>query len=158
MMYGEEDRFGWNALPIHSGSMLQAARRAADAAPTSHVSHLALAQAHYFRKEIRRIPECRGTGDRAQPDGRRHGRVPWSPTRLRRRLGAWSSARGNGAAAQPELSAVLHWAPPFLDAYRRRDYQGARALLPKLVMPGQYFSTALIAAFTGNSVTARRPG
>ena len=52
MMYGEEHRFGFNAQPDPLGRALQAARRAADAAPSNHFAYLALAQALYFRKEF----------------------------------------------------------------------------------------------------------
>jgi hypothetical protein len=52
MLYGEEHRFGFNAAPDSLGRSLQAARQAVAAAPSSHYAQLAMAQAHFFRKEF----------------------------------------------------------------------------------------------------------
>ncbi|MCA1583131.1 MAG: hypothetical protein LC796_17435, partial [Acidobacteria bacterium] len=51
-IYGEEHRFGLNALPDPLGRALHAGRRAVDAAPSNHFAHAALAQALFFRKEF----------------------------------------------------------------------------------------------------------
>ena len=148
MLYGEEHRFGWNSRPDPLGRSLQAARRAAEAAPSSHVSHLALAQAHYFRKEIEAF---RNAAERAVALNPMDGATLEYLGHLLAFAGDWE--RGCHLGEMARLLNPHHppwyWALPFLDAYRRRDYHAARDLLPKAHMPGQHFSLALFAALRG---------
>ncbi len=148
MLYGEEDRFGFNALPDPLGRSLQAARRAVEAAPESHVSHLALAQAHYFRKEL---DAFRSAAERALALNPLDGATVEYLAHLLAFAGDWERGCELGERARllnPHHPA-WYWALPFLDAYRRGDYQRARALAPKALMPGQYYSHALFAAVYG---------
>jgi TolB-like protein/Tfp pilus assembly protein PilF len=148
MVYGEEYRFGFNALPDPLGRSLHAARRAVEAAPSSHVSQLALAQALYFRKEI---DAFRNAADRAIALNPMDGATIEYLGHLLAFAGDWE--RGCQLGEMARLLNPNHppwyWALPFLDAYRRRDYEAARALLPKAHMPGQHFSLALFAALRG---------
>ncbi|HXV65342.1 MAG TPA: protein kinase [Vicinamibacteria bacterium] len=148
MLYGEEDRFGFNVLPDPLGRSLQAARRAVEAAPESHVSHLALAQAHYFRKEFEAF---RSAAERALALNPLDGATVEYLAHLLAFAGDWE--RGSELDKRARLLNPHHpawyWAVPLLDAYRKGDYQGARAVAPKALMPGQYYSHALFAAVYG---------
>ncbi len=62
MMYTEEYGFAIQPPARSLGRALQAARRAADAAPSNHFAYLALAQALFFRKEF---PAFRVAAERA---------------------------------------------------------------------------------------------
>ena len=141
MLYGEEYRFGFNALPDPLGRSLQAARRAVEAAPASHVSHLALAQALFFRKELEAF---RSAAERAVALNPMDGATVEYLAHLLAYAGDWERGCELGERARqlnPHHPA-WYWALPFLDAYRRGDYQRARALAPKALMPGQYYSHA----------------
>ena len=148
MVYGEEHRFGWNAGPDPLGRALQAARRAAEAAPSSHFSHLALAQAHYFRREI---DAFRNAAERAIALNPMDGATVEYLGHLLAFAGDWERGCQLGEMAR-QLNPnhpPWYWALPFLDAYRRRDYEAARAMMPKAYMPGQHFTLALFAALRG---------
>jgi TolB-like protein/Tfp pilus assembly protein PilF len=148
MVYGEEHRFGFNAEPDSLGRSLQAARRAAEAAPSSHFSHLALAQAHYFRKEFEAF---RNAAERAVALNPMDGAAVEYLGHLLAFAGDWERGCELGERARqlnPHHPA-WYWALPFLDAYRKGEYRGARALVPKALMPGQYYSHALFAALYG---------
>ena len=148
MLYGEEHRFGFNAEPDSLHRSLRAAQRAAAAAPSSHFSHLALAQAHYFRKEFEAF---RNAAERAVSLNPRDGATVEYLGHLLAFAGDWERGCDLGERARdlnPHHPA-WYWALPFLDAYRKGDYRGARALIPKANMPGQYYSLALFAAVYG---------
>ena len=148
MLYGEEHRFGFNAEPDSLGRSLRAAQRAAAAAPSSHFSHLALAQAHYFRKEFEAF---KNAAERAVALNPRDGATIEYLGHLLAFAGDWE--RGCDLAERGRDLNPNHppwyWALPLLDAYRRGDYRGARAFIPKANMPGQYYSLALFAALYG---------
>jgi len=148
MLYGEEHRFGFNVLPDPLGRSLQAAWRAIEAAPESHVSHLALAQAHYFRKEFEAF---RSAAEQALALNPLDGATVEYLAHLLAFAGDWE--RGCELDKRARLLNPHHpawyWAVPLLDAYRKGDYQGARAVASKAQMPGQYYSHALFAAVHG---------
>jgi TolB-like protein len=148
MLYGEEYRFGFNALPDPLGRSLKAARRAVESAPESHVSHLALAQAHYFRKEL---DAFRSAADRALALNPLDGATVEYLAHLLAFAGDWE--RGCALAESARRLNPHHpgwyWAVALLDAYRRGDYDRARAVAPKALMPGQYYSHGLFAAVYG---------
>jgi len=149
MLYGEEHRFGFNALPDPLGRSLQAARRAVQAAPGSNVSHLALAQAHFFRKEF---DVFRSAADRAIALNPLDGSTVEYLSHLLAFAGDWERGVELGERAR-QLNpnhAAWYWALPLLDAFRKGDYREARALAPKGLMPGQYYSHALFAAIDGH--------
>ncbi len=137
MICGEEHRFGFNVKPDPLGRALHAARRAVDAAPSNHLSHLALAQAHYFRKEL---DAFRNAAERAVALNPMDGFTVEYLGHLMAFAGHWERGRelGDRARQLNPHHPAWYWALPMLDAYRRGDYREARALIPKAVMPGRY--------------------
>ncbi len=136
MLYGEEHRFEFNVEPDPLGRALLAARRAVETAPSSHVSYLALAQAHYFRKEFEAF---RSAAERAVAQNPLDGATVEYLGHLLAFSGNWERGRELGDRAR-QLNAnhpSWYWALPLLDADRAGDYQAARALAPKAPMPGQ---------------------
>ena len=148
MICGEEHRFGFNVKPDPLGRALHAARRAVDAAPSNHLSQLALAQAHYFRKEL---DAFRNAAERAVALNPMDGFTVEYLGHLMAFAGNWERGRelGDRARQLNPHHPAWYWALPMLDAYRRGDYREARALIPKAVMPGQYYALALFAAIYG---------
>ncbi len=148
MLYGEEHRFGFNAAPDSLGRSLQAARQAVAAAPSSHYAQLAMAQAHFFRKEF---DAFRNAAERALVFNPMDGASMEYLGHLLAFAGDWQ--RGCALAEKARHLNPHHpawyWALPFLDAYRRADYVTARAFMLKADMPGQFFSGALLAAVCG---------
>jgi TolB-like protein len=148
MVYGEEHRFGFNARPDCLDRALRAALRAADIAPSSHLSQFALAQAHYFRKESAAFTNA---AERAIALNPRDGALVEFTAHLLAFAGDWE--RGCELEERARDLNPHHpkwyWALPFLDAYRRGDYRSARALIPKMQVPGNYFGAALCAALYG---------
>jgi tetratricopeptide (TPR) repeat protein len=148
MLYGEEYRFGFNAEPDALGRSIRAARRAVDAAPSSHISHLALAQAHYFRKEL---DVFRSAAERALSLNPMDGATIEYLAHLLAFAGDWE--RGSRLAEHARQLNPNHpawyWALPMLDAYRRGDYQTALISLGRAHMPGQAYSQALFASVLG---------
>ncbi len=143
MVYGEEHRFGFNAEPDSLGRSLRAARRAAEAAPSSHFSHLALAQAHYFRKEF---DAFKNAAERAVALNPIDGATVEYLGHLLAFAGDWERGCNLGERARglnPHHPA-WYWALPFLDAYRKGDYRGARPFIPKANMPGQDVQSVLV--------------
>jgi TolB-like protein len=148
MVYGEEHRFGFNARPDCLDRALRAALRAADTAPSSHLSHFALAQAHYFRKEFEAF---RNAAEGAIALNPRDGAMVEFIAHLLAFAGDWERGCELGERAR-DLNPhhpKWYWALPFLDAYRRGDYRSARAFIPKMLLPGNYFGAALSAALYG---------
>ncbi len=139
MLYGEEHRFGFNAAPDSLGRSLQAARQAVAAAPSSHYAQLAMAQAHFFRKEF---DAFRNAAERALALNPMDGSSMEYLGHLLAFAGDWQ--RGCELAEKARHLNPHHpawyWALPFLDAYRRADYVTARAFMLKADMPGQFFS------------------
>ncbi len=148
MLYGEEHRFGFNLKPDPLGRALHAARQAVDAAPANHLAHLALAQALFFRKDF---VAFRSAAERALALNPMDGFTVEYLSHLLAFSGDWERGCELGERARqlnPNHPA-WYWALPFLDAYRKGDYRGARALVPKAQMLGQYYSEALFAALYG---------
>ena len=94
----------------------------------------ALAQALFFRKEFETF---RNAAERAVALN------PMDGTPSRFSVSCWPSRATGSAAALGERARDLnphhpewYWALPFLDAYRKGDYRGARAFMPKANMPG----------------------
>ena len=148
MLYGEEHRFGFNAAPDPLGRALQAARRAAAAAPSSHYAHLAMAQALFFRQEF---DAFRNAAERAIMLNPMDGSSIEYLAHLLAFAGDWK--RGCELAEKARHLNPHHpawyWALPFLDAYRQADYVTALPLMLKADMPGQFFSQSLLAAVYG---------
>ena len=148
IVYGEEHRFGFNARPDCLDRALRAAERAADAAPSSHLSQFALAQAHYFRKEFEAF---RNAAERALALNPRDGAMVEFVGHLLAFAGDWERGCELGEQARKlnPHHPKWYWALPFLDAYRKGDYGAARAFVPKAQQPGNFFGVSLSAALYG---------
>lgn len=115
MVYGEEHRFGFNARPDCLDRALRAALRAADIAPSSHLSQFALAQAHYFRKEFETF---RNAAERAIALNPADGAMVEFTSHLLAFAGDWERGCELGERAR-DLNPhhpKWYWALPFLDA------------------------------------------
>jgi len=148
MIYGEEHRFGFNTRPDCLDRALRAALRAADVAPSSHLSHFALAQAYYFRKEFEPF---RNAAERAIALNSSDGAMVEFSAHLLAFAGDWERGRELGHRAR-ELNPhhpKWYWALPFLDAYRQGDYRTAKVFIHKAQMPGNFFGTSLSVALYG---------
>jgi non-specific serine/threonine protein kinase len=148
MMYGEEHRFDFNVLPDSLGRSLQAARRAVDAAHANNYAWLALAQAHFFRKEF---GVFRDAAERAIVLNSMDGSTLEYLGHLYAFSGDWD--RGCDLAESARLLNPNHpgwyWCVPLLDAFRRGDHDGTRTFALKTNWPEHYYSQALHAAAYG---------
>ncbi len=148
MLYGEEHRFGFNEQPDSLGRSFRAARRAVDAAHGNHFAWLALAQALYFRKEFETFREA---AERAIALNLMDGSTLEYLGHLIAFSGDWE--RGCDLSERARLLNPNHpgwyWSVPFLDAYRKGDYERARPFLLKTNQPGFFFTQALDAAVLG---------
>ncbi len=148
MMYGEEYRFRFNPQPDSLGRSLQAAQRAADAAPSNHFAYLALAQALFFRKEF---DAFRNAAERAIALNPMDGATVEYMGHLIAFAGDWE--HGCDVAERARKLNPHHpgwyWAVPFYNAYRKGDYSGARTFALKINMPGFYFTQAMLTALYG---------
>ena len=148
-MYGEEFRFGLNALPDPLGRAFQAARRAVDAGPSNHFAYSALAQALYFRKEF---DAFRSAAERAIALNPMDGATIEYMAHLIAFSGDWE--RGcelaeRGRELNPNYPG-WYWAVQFHNAYRNRDYAGARTFLLKSKnVPANVLLGTMLAAVLG---------
>ena len=157
-MYGEEHRFGFNARPDCLDRALRAAQRAADAAPSSHLSHFALAQAHYFRKEFEAF---RNAAERAIALNPRDGAIVEFIGHLLAFAGDWERGCELGERAETSTLITRSGIGRSLSSMpiAAATTAARRAFIPKINMPGNFFGHAVIAPLsTGSSVTARRRG
>ena len=147
LLYTEEFSNGFNARPDPLGRALQAARRAADAAPSSALACNALARALFFRKEFQAF---RIAADRAIELNPFNGPTLAGLGGMMAYAGDWE--RG---CAIVERAARLnprhpggYWFPLFYNAYRQGDYRGALSIGLKINLP-EFFATheALAAAY-----------
>jgi TolB-like protein/tRNA A-37 threonylcarbamoyl transferase component Bud32/tetratricopeptide (TPR) repeat protein len=148
MLYGEEHRFRFNAQPDPLGRALQAARRAADAAPSNHFVYLALAQALFFRKEFAAF---RSAGERAIALNPMDGSTVEYVGHLMAFGGDWKHGCEVGEQAR-QLNPNhpgWYWALPFYNAYRNGDYRGALTFALKMNMAGMDLYHVMLAALYG---------
>ena len=148
MMYGEEHRFRFNVKPDPLGRALQAARRAADAAPSNHLAYLALAQALFFRKEF---PAFRSAAERAIAINPMDGSTGAYIGHLMAFAGDWergSEVFDRARELNPHHPA-WYWALPLYNAYRQGDYRGALTFAPKFSNFANSLTSAMLAALYG---------
>jgi TolB-like protein/tRNA A-37 threonylcarbamoyl transferase component Bud32/Flp pilus assembly protein TadD len=147
LVYTEEFSNGFNARPDPLGRALQAARRAADAAPSSAMAYNALARALFFRKEF---PAFRTAAKRALELNPFNGPTLAGLGGMLAYAGDWEHG-----CAYVERAARLnlrhpggYWFPLFYNAYRQGDYRGAVSIGLKINLP-EFFATheALAAAY-----------
>jgi len=149
MIYGEEYRFRFNVGPDALGRALSAARKAADASPSNHLAHLALAQALFFRKEF--FP-FRTAAERAIALNSMDGSTIEYMAHLLAFAGDWE--QGCRLAEQARQLNPDHpgwyWAVGCLDAYRKGEYRDALTVGLRAQLGGaSSFSRALLAAVYG---------
>ena len=148
MMYGEEYGLRINPQPDPLGRALQAARRAADAAPSNHSACLALAQALFFRKEF---PAFRVAAERAIALNPMDGSTVEYISHLMAFAGDWEHGCELSERAR-QLNPNhpgWYWATGFYSAYRKGDYRGALGFALKMNMPGFLFFHVMLAAVYG---------
>jgi TolB-like protein/Tfp pilus assembly protein PilF len=127
---------------------LAAARRAVDVAPSSNLSHWALAMALFFRRDI---PAFRIAANRAIELNGMDGSVVTFMGHLIAYSGDWErglAVARRGSALNPNHSG-WHELPEFLDAYRRGDYERALEAALRLNMGGMFQEAASRAAAYG---------
>jgi tetratricopeptide (TPR) repeat protein len=146
-LYIFEYRDGFGVQPDPLGRAFAAARRAVDVAPSSHLSHWALATALFFRREL---VAFRPAAERVIELNRMDGSaIAWMGYMI-----AFSGDWERGCAIAEAASklnphhAGWHRFLAFYSAYRKGEYRNALDAAVRLNMPG-YFNAAaaLVAAF-----------
>ena len=148
MLIGEEHRFGFNVKPDSLGRSLAAARKAVEIAHANHFAWLALAQALFFRKEF---DPFRDAAERSIALNPMDGSTVEYLGHLIAFSGNWE--RGCELAERARMLNPNHpswyWSVPFLNAYRKGDYLGARPFLLKGNPQKNWLMHALLAAVQG---------
>jgi non-specific serine/threonine protein kinase len=144
LVISEEHAFGFNVRPESLGRTLEAARRAADVAPSNAMANNALARALFFRKEFQAF---RIAAERALELNPMNGPTLAGLGTMMAYAGDWEHG-----CALVERAAQLHprhpgwyWFPLFYDAYRKGDYEGALRTALKINLP-HFFYTHLVSA------------
>ena len=147
-MYSEEYAFGFNLQPDPLGRTLLAARRAADAAPSSAMANNALARALFFRKEWQGF---RTAAERALELNPLNGPTIAGLGSMMAYAGDWEHgcALVERAAALNPRHPGFYWFPLFYNAYRKGDYRGALSVALKINMPGFFYTHVVLAAVYG---------
>jgi serine/threonine-protein kinase len=147
LLYTEEFSNGFNTRPDPLERALEAARRAADAAPSSALAYNALARALFFRKEFQAF---RTAADRAIELNPMNGPTVAGLGGMMAYAGDWAHG-----CAEVERAARLnprhpggYWFALFYNAYRQGDYRGALSVGLKINLP-EFFATheAMAAAY-----------
>jgi len=147
LVYTEEFSNGFNIRPDPLGRALQAARQAADTAPSSALAYNAMARALFFRKEFQAF---RIAADRAIELNPLNGPTVAGLGGMIAYSGDWE--RGCAHVERAIRFNPRHpggyWFPLFYDAYRQGDYRGALSVGLKINLP-DFFATheALAAAY-----------
>jgi adenylate cyclase len=148
LVYTEEYSNGFNPRPDPLGRALQAARRAADAAPSNGLAYGALARALFFRKEFQAFRVAAARTIELNPFN--------GPTLAG--LGAMIAYAGDWerGCAQVERAARLnprhpggYWFAPFYNAYRQGDYRGAVEIGLKINLPDFFAAHLALASAYG---------
>jgi TolB-like protein/Flp pilus assembly protein TadD/predicted Ser/Thr protein kinase len=138
--------FNLQSDSLNSGAM--AARRAVEAAPTNHLAHFSLAQAHFFQKELKSF---RIAAERAVALNPMDGNSLAFIGELLNYVG--DSERGLALATQAKEINPNHpgwfWYTDFFHAYRQGDYRNALDLILKTNLPGHWGMHVGIAATAG---------
>ncbi|MGH9364442.1 MAG: hypothetical protein ACRD1B_04140, partial [Thermoanaerobaculia bacterium] len=148
LTYAEEYAHGFNLRPDPLGRTLQAARRAADAAPSNAMAYNALARAMFFRKEFQAFRAAAEQAIALNPLN--------SPTLAG--LGSMTAYAGDWehGCALVERALQLnprhpgwYWFALFFNAYRKGDYRGAVNVALKLNLPDFFVTHETLAAAYG---------
>ncbi len=134
LLYGEEHSQGFNPQPDSLGRALQAAQRAADAAPSNSLAFNALARAYFFRKEF---PAFRTAAERAIELNPLNGPTLAGLGSMMAYAGDWE----HGCALVERATQLnprhpgWYWMALFMNAYRKGDYRGAIRVGLKINLP-----------------------
>jgi len=135
--------FDLRADALASGAA--AAHRAVEVAPSNHLAYFALAQAHFFQKEI---PGFRNAAARALALNPMDGNAVALLGELLVHSG--EAERGMELAGRAKRLNPNHpgwyWHADFNNAYRKRDYRAAVDAALKCNLPGYFGTQALLAA------------
>ena len=148
MLYTDEYKTGFNARRDPLGRGLEAARRAVELAPSSHLASHALASALFFRRELQAF---RLAAERAIALNPMDGCTAAYLGMLIAFAGDWK--RG---CALTERAVQLnpnhpgwYWFASSFDAYRMSDYRGSLEIALRLNMPGLWGANVVVAAAFG---------
>jgi TolB-like protein/serine/threonine protein kinase/Tfp pilus assembly protein PilF len=148
LVYVDEQAHGYNLRPDPLGRALQAARRAAEAAPSNAMAYNALAWATFFRKEFRAFRTAAEQSITLNPLN--------SPTLAG--LGAMTAYSGDWERGCALVERALqlnprhpgwYWLPLFYNAYRNGDYRDAVNLAHKFNLPDFFVTHEALAAAYG---------
>jgi TolB-like protein/Tfp pilus assembly protein PilF len=148
LIYWHEYAFGFNVRPDPLGRARAAAQRAVESAPTSHFAQCALATALFFQKDFRAF---RAVADRALALNPMDASTEAILGTMIACAGDWEYGLELVERAKqlnPHHPGWYHYLA-FDDAYRRRDYHGALAIILKVNMPGYHFPYVYLAAAYG---------
>ncbi|HTO75615.1 MAG TPA: hypothetical protein VMQ61_06015 [Thermoanaerobaculia bacterium] len=157
LITGHEYVFGYNARPDSLGRARLAAQRAVAAAPTNPFAHCALASAFFFQKDFAAF---RPAAERALALNPMDSSTTALLGTMITSAGDWEYGLGLVERAKqlnPNHPGWYHYVA-LIEAYRRRDYQGALATLLKINMPGYYWPHVLRAAIYGQLGERQRAG
>ncbi|HTS56998.1 MAG TPA: protein kinase [Terriglobales bacterium] len=136
---------GFELQPDALASGAAVARRAVEAAPSSHLAHFALAQAHFFQKEF---PSFRNAAERTVVLNPMDGNALALLGELLIYVG--EAERGMELAGRAKRLNPHHpgwyWHADFNYAYRKRNYRGAVEAALKSNLPGDWGTQVLLAA------------
>ena len=148
MLYADEYKTGFNVRPDPLGRALDAARRAVELAPSSHLAPHALASALFFRKELQAF---RIAAERAIALNPMDGCTAAYLGMLTAFAGDWKHG-----CALTERAAQLnpnhpgwYWFASSFDAYRKSEYRGALDIALKINMRGLWGASVVLAAACG---------
>jgi TolB-like protein len=148
MLYKEEHTHEFNVRPDPLGRALEAARRAIEVAPSSHLAHHAMAATLFFRREIAGF---RIAAERAIALNPMDGFTMAYLGFLTAYSGDWE--RGCALTQQARDLNPHHpgwyWFAPFFNAYRKGEYRTALDIILKIHMPGFWRTEVGLAAVYG---------
>jgi len=148
LLYREEYTHGFNLRPDPLGRALAASRRALDAGPTNHLAQAGLASTLFFLHDL---PGFRAAAERAIALNPLEGYTLGYLGMLIAYSGDW----GRGCALADRAMQLnpnhpgWYWFPRVFNAYRQRDYQGAREMVLKVNLPGFWRTQLMLAAANG---------
>ncbi len=157
-LYLDEFRFGFNVQPDALDRALSAAQRAVELDATSQLAYRALAEAHYFRRELGAF---RPVADRALALNPRDTSNVGMIGSLIAMAGDWP--RGCSVVQKvmqlnPHHAGWLHFVFVW-DHYRKREYEQALEAAEKINMPGHLAVSIALAAINaqlGRTEAARK--
>lgn len=148
MVYLDELRVGFNPLPEPRERILETARRAVELAPANPLAYLALAQAHFFRRELDAFFPAADRAVRLNPN---ESIALATIGMLTAYAGEWERgmAMVHKAIALNPHHPGWYYLPIAFARYRAGDYGGALRAAQDVNMPGYFPSQMVLAAIYG---------